>query len=114
MKTIKKVPFELVEVVFIPENMERNKIYYSKDYSVSNHLCPCGCGSQTPLPIKEGEWALSITSGKVTIIPSIQHRFNCKSHYIITDGVANIVNYPIPKENWESESITHAPGSCPL
>ena len=57
MKTFKKVPLELVEVEFIPpyKEMEFGKVYYSKEYKITNHLCPCGCGQQTPLPIKKGE-----------------------------------------------------------
>jgi hypothetical protein len=93
MKTLKKVPLELIEVQFIPEynQMEFGKLYYSKEYKTTNHLCPCGCKMQTPLPIKENEWSLIINNGKATITPSIQHRFGCLSHYIITNGIANIV-----------------------
>lgn len=91
MKTLKKVPLTLVEVEFIPEEMEFGKVYYSKKYKVSNHLCVCGCGQQTPLPIKEGEWRLEVANEKITISPSILHRGGCQSHYIITNGIANIV-----------------------
>jgi len=63
MKTIAQVPLELVEVEFIPEKsvMEFGKLYYSKEYKTTNHLCPCGCGQITPIPIKEGAWC-AITS----------------------------------------------------
>lgn len=49
MKTLKKVPIELVEIKegeFIPHELEFGKMYYSKEYSVANHLCLCGCGVQ--------------------------------------------------------------------
>ena len=93
MKTLQKVPLELVEVEFIPpqNEMEFGKLYYSKEYKTTSHLCPCGCGMQTPIPVKEGEWNLTINNGKVTISPSILHRLGCKTHYIITNGVANVV-----------------------
>lgn len=93
MKTLKKVPLEIVETEFIPEfnQMESGKLYYSREYEVTNHLCPCGCGQQTPIPVEDGEWNLSIKNGKATISPSILHRFGCQSHYIIQDGFANIV-----------------------
>jgi hypothetical protein len=91
MQTLKKVPLEIIYTETIPENMEFGKIYYSKEYETTNHLCPCGCGQQTPIPVKEGEWNLSINNDKVTMSPSILHRLGCKSHYIITNGVANIV-----------------------
>lgn len=93
MKTLKKVPLELVEVTFIPnvKDMELGKLYYSMKYKVSNHLCVCGCGQQTPLPINSDEWGLTMENGRPTITPSILHWNGCKSHYIITNGVANIV-----------------------
>lgn len=93
MKTIEKINLELIEVEFIPkfEYMEFGKFYYSKEYNVSNHLCVCGCGMQTPLPIHTNEWNLEINDNKITIAPSILHRNGCKSHYVITNGVANII-----------------------
>lgn len=94
MKTIRKVDVELVELKtgeFIPEIMEFGKIYYSPEFKGCNHLCLCGCGHQCYLPISEGEWSLSSEGGKVTITPSIQQRFDCESHYIITKGKANFV-----------------------
>ncbi len=93
MKTLEKVPLDLVEVDFIPESkdMEFGKFYYSREYETSNHLCACGCGHSTPLPIKEGEWNISIKDSKITVSPSILQRFDCRTHYIITNGIANIV-----------------------
>lgn len=92
MKTLKKVSLELVEVEFIPEILEEGKFYYSKKYNASNHLCPCGCGDKTYLPIKENEWTLSIDDKKrISITPSILRRLGCQSHYIITNGIANLV-----------------------
>ena len=93
MRTIKKVSYELVEVEFIPpfEEMKAGILYYSPTYKTVNHLCPCGCGEQTPIHIKQGEFTIEINAGKATITPSLFRRMGCKSHYIITNGVANIV-----------------------
>lgn len=94
MKTLKKVPVELIELKedeFISEDLEFGKLYYSNNYSVLVHLCCCGCGQKIAIPIKEGEWSVFPNNGKVTITPSLQHWNGCKSHYIITDGIANIV-----------------------
>lgn len=91
MKTLKKVPVELVYVEFMPDTMEFGKIYYSEKYHGSNHLCLCGCGQECYLPIMKNEWSLVDDNGKVTITPSILQRFECKSHYIITNGIGNIV-----------------------
>jgi hypothetical protein len=94
MKTLNRVPLELVQVEFIPSynEMEFGKLYYSQEYKTTNHLCPCGCGQSTPIPVKEGEWSLSISNGKATISPSILHRLYCRTHYVITNGVANILS----------------------
>lgn len=110
MKTLKKVPLELIKVEFIPEvdKMEFGKIYYSEEYNISNHLCPCGCGTQTPLPIKEGEWFLVMAADKPSITPSIQHKFNCRSHYVITNGIANMLNEPVPKHLWDGVAFDHS------
>jgi hypothetical protein len=94
MKTIKQVPVELIELKdgeYVPDKMEFGKIYYSKEFKGTNHMCLCGCGHQCYLPIKDGEWSLLTNNGNVTIIPSISQRFDCKSHYIITNGKANFV-----------------------
>lgn len=93
MKTKKKVPLELIEVEFIPHHneMEFGKFYYSKKLKCANHLCPCGCRFPTPIRITTGEWDLKIIDNKLNVSPSILQRFGCKTHYIITDGMANIV-----------------------
>lgn len=91
MKTLKSVPLELIEVEYIPSEMEFGKIYYSKEYKTANHLCVCGCGQITPIRIKEGEWSITKTEKGVTVAPSILQRGGCQSHYIVTNGIANIV-----------------------
>lgn len=100
MKTLRK---EAIAPVFIaddgfipkPENMEQGKIYISQKFHTSNHLCLCGCGNQTVLPFGKDGWSLTVRlssmDGAVTITPSILQQWPCKSHYIITDGVANFV-----------------------
>jgi hypothetical protein len=77
---------------FIPETLEQGKLYYSKEYQTTVHLCLCGCGQETACPIGLDEWQLKIeTNGKPTMTPSLQHTFACRSHYIITKGIANFV-----------------------
>ena len=92
MKTLKKVPLEIVYIDYIPEILEEGKFYYSREFNTSNHLCVCGCKHQVPLPIKKGEWNINIQDHTFSITPSILQRFDCKSHYIITNGIANIVS----------------------
>jgi hypothetical protein len=89
----KKVPLKLVLVVHIPEpeKMEFGVVYYSKEFNIQNHLCVCGCGMQTPFQIGHGEWSLSTQGDKFSISPSILQLGGCKSHYIITNSIANII-----------------------
>lgn len=92
MKTLKRVVIEPIFVEFIPEVMEQNKLYISKEYRVMNHLCLCGCGMVCPIPLGNGEWTLiENTDNTVSFTPSLLHRHECKSHYIITKNVANFV-----------------------
>ena len=118
MKTLQKIPMQLIEVEFIPEILEEGRFYYSEKYKTASHSCPCGCKTIYPIQIKKGEWSI-INKENLTITPSLYHRINCEAHYIITDGFANIVNYPIEKDwkgsfNHEGEYDTHGPNSCPL
>jgi len=93
MKTLKKVSVDLVRIVNMPEreSLLPNTIYYSEEYKGAGHLCLCGCGEQVWTPLGKDGWTLTEKDGKVTMTPSLAHRFECKSHYIITNGVANFV-----------------------
>lgn len=74
----------------MPEQLEAGKLYISKKYGITIHLCACGCGVKTPLPIKGPEsWTMTEDDGNVTIRPSIgnwkgQNPYH--AHYYITDN----------------------------
>ncbi len=92
MKTIKKVTIEPVYVKLIPENIEPGKLYISNYYGTAIHLCLCGCGNEVVTPLFRDGWAIFGEKGKVTMKPSIYSKnLKCKSHYIITNNVANFV-----------------------
>lgn len=96
MKTLKKVEIEPVFVDFIPRELEPNKIYISEEYGVAVHNCLCGCGEKTVMPFDDNRpdlWQLvKEKNGKVSFIGSVgNYSFACKSHYIITNNVANFV-----------------------
>lgn len=93
MKTIKKVEITPVYVELCPpkDKMEQGVIYVCREYHGSSHLCLCGCGVECYLPLKENEWTLTDNNGKITMTPSILQRFDCKSHYVITNGIANFM-----------------------
>jgi len=94
MKTLKKVPIKPVCVEFIPpwEEMEEGTIYISVEYKTASHKCLCGCGSPTITPMTKDMWSFNLRNGKLSISPSIGNfQFPCKSHYIITNNIANFV-----------------------
>jgi len=91
LKTLKKVTITPVFVEFIPDELEDNKIYISRKYGTSSHNCLCGCGLLTVLPFdKEHGWQLIENGDKISLTPSIGNfQYPCKSHYVITNNVAN-------------------------
>jgi hypothetical protein len=96
MKTIKKV--EIIPVFVkdcIPNELEFGKLYISEEYHGCSHLCLCGCGVECYLSLNYGHrtfgWDIVEKGGKISLTPSILQRFECKSHYIITNNVANFV-----------------------
>lgn len=97
MKTIKKVEVDFKYVEFIPDIMEERTIYISEEYGTSIHNCLCGCGEKTILPINNvingidyGWKLIKENNEKISFTPSIgNYHLPCKSHYIITNNIAN-------------------------
>lgn len=93
MKTLKKVSVMPVYCKFIPDKseMEFGKIYISNESETASHLCLCGCGHEASISIGSNGWKLEDNGGKITVSPSLQHLFRCRSHYIIQNGNGNFV-----------------------
>ena len=91
MKTIKKVPVTMKKVKSLPEKMIQGVMYISDEYQTAGHLCLCGCGVSTAVPLGKDDWTYTDNEKGLTMSPSFLQRFDCKSHYIITEGVANFV-----------------------
>ena len=92
MKTLKK--FEIIPQFceFIPEKLEQGILYISESHRCVIHLCLCGCSGLTVTPLYLNQWTLHKNGDKVSLTPSIANNcFDCKSHYIITNNVANFV-----------------------
>lgn len=73
----------------IPADLESEKLYISKKYSIAMHLCACGCGGKTVTPLGSGEWNLTETDSKVTLRPSVGNWSGenpYHAHYYITDN----------------------------
>lgn len=94
MKTIQKKEVTPEFVEFIPKDLQPNILYISEKYKVAVHLCLCGCGNKTVTPLGGGKnWELIKEKGdKVSLVGSVGNfQFPCKSHYIITNNIANFV-----------------------
>jgi len=103
MRTIKKVPVTVEFVDEMPfDTIQENVLYVNKNTCRLRHLCLCGCGHLIDIPLSRinnngqiynGEpewWHLTMNVDKVTITPSILNK-PCNGHYIITNGIANLV-----------------------
>lgn len=94
MKTVKQVEITPVFVKEMPELWEQGKVYICEEYNTSAHLCLCGCGQKTVMPLGGGQWWTLVkeANGTVSFIGSVgNYNFECKSHYIITKNKANFV-----------------------
>ncbi len=77
---------------FIPDTLEQNTLYISRQYGTAIHLCACGCGAKTVTPLGDNDWKLIEKDGLVSLTPSIGNfQFPCKSHYYITDNKVNFL-----------------------
>jgi hypothetical protein len=94
MKTLKKVEIVPVYVELISDTLKQDILYISDTYKTMIHLCLCGCGEQSVLPIHSviGWQLIKHENDKISITPSILNN-NCpnRSHYIITKNIANFV-----------------------
>lgn len=89
---MKTEELELKRVHFIPQSdeMREGVLYYSEDFSVAVHLCPCGCGRQvvTPIGARMSGWDFKADGdGRPTLHPSVGNfQFPCRSHYFVRHG----------------------------
>ena len=103
MKTINKVPITVEFVEEMPfDTIQENVLYVDKKICRMRHNCLCGCGGLIDISISKindngktytgdsNGWNLIVKGDKVSITPSILN-YPCKGHYIITNGIANLV-----------------------
>lgn len=94
METQKKVIVTVQHVFKIPEIIENNVLYISNHFETCIHLCLCGCKTESVTPYNIGDkgWVITENENGVSITPSILNpRCPNRSHYFITDNVANFV-----------------------
>jgi hypothetical protein len=81
---------QLKEVQYMPRELEPGVLYFSKEFEIASHLCPCGCGNKIITPIGPTDWSITIRKSKPTLFPSIGNwQIPCKSHYWIRNGLIN-------------------------
>ncbi|MBQ6287384.1 MAG: hypothetical protein IJK73_07005 [Bacteroidales bacterium] len=71
-----------------PETFKPGELYISHKYHIAGHLCLCGCGNKSILPLRPHNpkgWSIAEKDGKVTLRASVLNVF-CGSHYFITDN----------------------------
>ena len=97
MKTLSKVEIRPVFLEdFIPhdEELTENTLYISRQYKTAIHKCLCGCGNKSITPFYDPltGWLLTESDKGVSLTPSILNN-NCpkRSHYVITNNIANIL-----------------------
>lgn len=79
-----------VFVDHVPALPEPGTLYVSLTFRTTLHLCACGCGNETWVPIRPDRHHLVFDGESVTLQGSIGNwRFPCQSHYWIRSG--NIV-----------------------
>ena len=76
----------------IPDEPKKKILYFIGEHEYFWQfvmLCPCGCDSLLHMNLMEDEdpyWTYHIEDGMVTIVPSIDRKVGCKSHFFVKSG----------------------------
>lgn len=74
-------------VEFIPEHLEPGVVYVSLTYATAVHLCMCGCGHESTMPLSPQRWRLVFDGETVSLTDSVGNwSFECQSHYWLDRG----------------------------
>lgn len=93
-----RLTHEFVE--YIPERLEREKLYISIQFATASHLCCCGCGHEVVTPFTPTDWTLTFDGETVSLNPSIGNwSFPCRSHYWIKHNSVRWAG------NWSDEQV---------
>lgn len=69
----------------LPEDAAAGSFALNVDASYMSIMCPCGCGSNFPLPLNR--WSWNGSTEKPSLQPSIRRLSHCKWHGHLQDGV---------------------------
>lgn len=50
------------------------------------HKCACGCGEEVATPIEKDQQKLAYDGEAISLSPSINWSYQCKSHYFIREN----------------------------
>ena len=93
MKTLRKEPVKIEYVESLPaqSKMQKNIIYVCENNNHATHLC-LGCFERpVTVPMNEPNgWQFKIENDIISVVGSFLNH-PCECHYIITNGVANLV-----------------------
>ena len=92
--------YSLVEVQRFPETLESGKLYWSKEFEISAHLCACGCGDVIYLPVGPVDYSIALDRDGPTLRPSVGNWNVCNAHYFITNGAVQWAG------KWSAEQIS--------
>ena len=68
----------------MPPTPGRGVLYISVKHRLTIHLCACGCGEKTVLPLGPADWQMEYDGKTVSVAPSIGNlQAPCRSHYFI-------------------------------
>jgi hypothetical protein len=99
MKQKEILAHEFVE--FVPDVVEKGKLYISIEYATVVHKCCCGCGKEVVTPLSPTDWKLIFDGKTISLDPSIGNwSFPCRSHYWIRN---NRVSWA---EDWSQSRIS--------
>lgn len=80
---------QFVTAIPLRDEMEPKTLYISIPLRIANHLCICGCGTESPTPLAPTEWSMTFNGESVSLYPSIgNQKMDCQSHYWIKGGQA--------------------------
>ena len=71
----------------MPAKLEPGVLYFSEEFEIASHLCPCGCGQKVRTPVGPADWSLVETPAGPSLYPSIGNwQHDCQSHYWVRQG----------------------------
>lgn len=79
--------YNFIDVITLPDTPMPGKVYVCKEEATAQFICPCGCGAIITLSLLKGHkpcWKIIGNS----ISPSIHRTEGCKTHFTITNGIA--------------------------